>query len=210
MELIQKTSFYLLLVEKLIAKLLFKLYLQYMQKIKNEDLNRLSKDEFVSVEKLPITIVLDNIRSLNNVGSIFRTADSFLMKEIILCGVTGTPPNKEIEKTALGATETVNWRHETSTLDVVNDLKLKGYLVYAVEQVENSKKLNQLEELSSKKIALVFGNEVYGVEQEVVDNCNGAIEIPQLGTKHSLNVSVSAGIVIWEFAKYFLNKSSII
>lgn len=180
-----------------------------MQKIKNEDLNRLSKDEIVSVEKLPIILVLDNIRSLNNVGSVFRTADAFLIEEIILCGVTGTPPNKEIEKTALGATETVRWRHVSSTIDVVNDLKLKNYLVFAVEQVENSKKLHQLKDLSDKKIALVFGNEVYGVEQEVVNSCDGAIEIPQLGTKHSLNISVSAGIVVWEFAKYFINKSTI-
>lgn len=175
-----------------------------MQKIKNEDLGRKSVEEFKQAKKTPIVLVLDNVRSLNNVGSAFRTADAFLIESLCLCGVTGTPPNKEIEKTALGATETISWKQYASTIDCVNELKKSGYKVYAIEQVENSIFLQDFKVNSKEKIALIFGNEVYGVEQEVIDICDGSIEIPQLGTKHSLNISVSLGIVVWELAKSYL------
>lgn len=167
------------------------------QKLRNEALNRLSAEEFRAAEKQPAVLVLDNIRSLNNVGSAFRTADAFLIEEIMLCGVTGTPPNKEIEKTALGATSTVAWRHFKSTLEALADLEQRNYAVFAVEQAESSIPLNKFE-YTGQKAAFVFGNEVYGVEQEVIDRCRGVIEIPQAGSKHSFNVSVSMGIVLWE------------
>lgn len=176
-------------------------YFCTMQKIKNEDLGRKSPEEFRIAEKIPIILVLDNVRSLNNVGSAFRTADSFLLERIYLCGVTGTPPNKEIEKTALGASDTVNWKHYSSTIEAIRDLKKSGYKVCAIEQVENSTYLQNFSVLRNEKIAIVFGNEVYGVEQEVIDICDRSIEIPQLGTKHSLNISVSIGIVVWELVK---------
>jgi tRNA G18 (ribose-2'-O)-methylase SpoU len=175
-----------------------------MQKIKNEDLGRKTVTEFKHSQKLPLIIVLDNIRSLNNVGSAFRTADAFLVEHIYICGLTGTPPNKEIEKTALGATETVNWTHFKTTKEAIENLKAKKYKVYAVEQVEKSISLENFEFKKNEAIALVFGNEVYGVEQDIVNLCEGTIEIPQLGTKHSLNISVSLGIVIWEVAKRYL------
>jgi 23S rRNA (guanosine2251-2'-O)-methyltransferase len=167
------------------------------QKLKNEELNRLSVEGFKQAEKQPVIILLDNIRSLNNVGSAFRTADAFLIEEIILCGLTGTPPNKEIEKTALGATSTVNWSYSETTLNAITNLKKRGYKSYAIEQAKNSMPLNSFHH-HDEKIALVFGNEVYGVDQDVVNACDGVIEIPQGGTKHSLNVSVSIGIVLWE------------
>ncbi|MGZ3898799.1 MAG: RNA methyltransferase [Bacteroidia bacterium] len=170
------------------------------QKLKNEELGRLSVDEFKSSEKHTITIVLDNVRSLNNVGSVFRTADAFLIEEIILCGVTGTPPNKEIEKTALGSTSTVKWSKTNTTMEAVNSLKNKGYKIFAVEQAEKSISLKNFR-WQNEKIALIFGNEVYGVEQEVVNLSDAVIEIPQAGTKHSLNISVSVGIVLWETVK---------
>ena len=170
------------------------------EKLKNEELNRLSLDEFKSAKKQPLVVVLDNVRSLNNVGSAFRTSDAFLIEELILCGVTGTPPNKEIEKTALGATASVKWSHFKTTLEAVHHLKQKGYSVYAIEQARNSIALNTFE-YGGEKIALVFGNEVYGVEQTVIDICDGVIEIPQAGTKHSLNISVSVGIVLWELLR---------
>lgn len=166
-------------------------------KLKNEALNRLSAEEFRNAEKQPVVLVLDNVRSLNNVGSAFRTADAFLITEILLCGVTGTPPNKEIEKTALGATATVSWRHFTTTLEALDYLKQNQYAIYAVEQAEQSIALNTFT-YTGKKTALVFGNEVYGVAQEVIDRCDGVIEIPQAGSKHSFNISVSIGIVLWE------------
>ncbi len=172
-----------------------------MQKIKNEDLGRKSLEEFKQSEKLPVVLVLDNVRSLNNVGSAFRTADSFLLENLYLCGVTGTPPNAEIEKTALGATESINWKHFKTTKEAVEELKQNGYKVYAIEQVENSIYLQNFNPTKGEKLALIFGNEVYGVEQNVIDSCDGSIEIPQLGTKHSLNISVSIGIVVWEVAK---------
>ncbi|MCE3259232.1 MAG: tRNA/rRNA methyltransferase (SpoU) [Bacteroidetes bacterium] len=170
------------------------------QKLKNEELERLSVSEFKASEKNRIVVILDNVRSLNNVGSAFRTGDAFLIEEIVLCGVTGTPPNKEIEKTALGATETVTWSYEKNTLDAIKRLKEKHYKLFAVEQATGSIPLDRLEKQNGP-IALVFGNEVYGVEQEVVDACDGVIEIPQAGTKHSLNISVSIGIVLWELTK---------
>lgn len=167
------------------------------QKLKNEELNRLSTEEFRAAEKQPVVLVLDNVRSLNNVGSAFRTGDAFLVQEILLCGVTGTPPNKEIEKTALGATSTVAWRQFSTTLEAVGHLKAEGYRLFAVEQAGNSIPLNTFR-YSSEKTALIFGNEVYGVEQEVINACDGVIEIPQAGSKHSFNISVSIGIVLWE------------
>lgn len=174
-----------------------------MQKIKNEDLNRKSVDDFKQSKKIPVCVVLDNVRSLNNVGSVFRTADAFLVEKIYLCGHTGTPPNKEIEKTALGATLSVDWGHYKSTLEAVKYLKENNYTVFSVEQVERSTLLHDISINKNNKVALVFGNEVYGVSQEVINESHGCIEIPQLGTKHSLNISVSAGIVIWEFAKVY-------
>lgn len=174
------------------------------QKTKNEDLQRLNVDEFLATKKQPIVIVLDNVRSLNNVGSVFRTADAFLIEEILLCGVTGTPPNKEIEKTALGATNTVKWSYHATTQNALNILKQNNYKVFAVEQAETKTWLNDFN-TSNEKIALVFGNEVYGVEQEVINVCDGVIEIPQLGTKHSLNISVSVGIVLWEMVRGKIN-----
>ena len=170
------------------------------QKLKNEELERLSIDEFKSSQKNKIVVVLDSVRSLNNVGSVFRTADAFLIEEIILCGVTGTPPNKEIEKTALGATFTVKWSYSKTTLEALEKLKQKNYKVFAVEQAEKSTALNDFK-WDGGEIALVFGNEVYGVEQDVINACNGVIEIPQAGTKHSFNISVSVGIVLWEMLR---------
>lgn len=148
---------------------------------------------------MPLVLVLDNVRSLNNVGSAFRTADAFLLEAIYLCGVTGTPPDKDIHKTALGATETVAWKHFKTTLEAIEELKKQDYIVCSVEQAEEAAYLNEFNIEKEKKYALVFGNEVYGVEQEVVDKSDHVIEIPQLGTKHSLNISVSIGIVAWDF-----------
>ncbi|MDI1355266.1 MAG: RNA methyltransferase [bacterium] len=170
------------------------------EKLKNEELERLSVEDFKKAPKQPVVVVLDNVRSLNNVGSVFRTADAFLVEEIFLCGLTGTPPNKEIEKTALGATSSVNWRHFKTTADAIDYLKKNKYVCYAVEQAKNSISLNNFN-YQSENIALIFGNEVYGVEQEVVNACDGVIEIPQLGTKHSFNISVSVGIVLWEILR---------
>lgn len=170
------------------------------QKLKNEELGRLSVEEFKSTPKNKITVILDNVRSLNNVGSVFRTGDAFLIEHIILCGVTGVPPNKEIEKTALGATSAVKWTYFSSTNEALEQLKKEGYKVYAIEQADKSISLNNFT-TNHESIAFVFGNEVYGVDQEVINACDGVIEIPQAGTKHSLNISVSVGIVLWEFLK---------
>jgi 23S rRNA (guanosine2251-2'-O)-methyltransferase len=169
-----------------------------MRKLSMDELNRKSNEEFKNASKTPIVLVLDNIRSMNNIGSVFRTADAFLLKGVYLCGVTATPPHREIQKTALGATESVDWKHFPATIDAVNDLKNDGFTVYAVEQAENSTMLNALNVSDKKKIALVFGNEVSGVEQSVIDVCHGCVEIPQYGTKHSLNLAVSVGIVVWD------------
>jgi tRNA G18 (ribose-2'-O)-methylase SpoU len=173
------------------------------QKLKNAELNRLSIEEFRKAEKQPIVIVLDNVRSLNNVGSAFRTADAFLIEEIILCGVTGTPPSKEIEKTALGATASVNWSYCKTTLEAVTMLSEKNYRLFSVEQAQGSTALNEFE-YNREKTALIFGNEVYGVDQEIINRCLGVIEIPQAGSKHSLNISVSIGIVLWELTRKIL------
>jgi len=173
------------------------------RKLRNEELNRISVDEFKSTEKTPIVIVLDNIRSLNNIGSVFRTADAFLIEAVYLCGITAKPPHREIQKTALGATETVEWKHFTSTLDAINYLKQKNYKIAAIEQTENSTMLDDFGFSSKEKLAVIFGNEVKGVEQEVINVSDVIIEIPQYGTKHSLNISVSAGVVIWDLYQKF-------
>lgn len=169
-------------------------------KLRNEELGRMSVEAFKEASKNQVVLVLDNVRSLNNVGSAFRTADAFLIEEIVLCGVTGTPPNKEIEKTALGATASVKWSYVNSTLEAVKLLKEKHYAVFAVEQAKNSVALHTFV-YSGEKTALVFGNEVYGVDQDVMNACDGVIEIPQAGTKHSLNISVSIGVVLWEMLR---------
>ncbi len=165
------------------------------------DLKRITQQEFEQVEKIPLVIVLDHIRSLNNVGSVFRTSDAFLVESIYLCGITAAPPHPEIHKTALGAEDTVKWYYQEDTCEVVDNLKNSGYTVFAVEQVENSILLPDLKLDKSKKYAVVLGNEVKGVQQSVVDKCHQSIEIPQFGTKHSLNVSVTAGLIIWDFFK---------
>lgn len=169
-----------------------------MRKLANSELNRKTIDDFKQAEKTPLVLVLDDIRSLHNIGSVFRTADAFLVEKIYLCGITATPPNKEIHKTALGATDTVAWEYNKNVTDLIEKLKAEGTSVWAVEQVENSVLLNDFLPEQGTKYALVFGNEVKGVSQEAIQLCDGSIEIPQLGTKHSLNISVSAGIVVWD------------
>lgn len=169
-----------------------------MRKIENSELDRKSIEEFKEAKKTPIIVVLDDIRSLHNIGSVFRTGDAFLIEKVYLCGITATPPNKEINKTALGATDTVAWEYKKDVLEVIQDLKSQNIDVFAIEQVEGAIFLDNFEVENKKKYALVFGNEVFGVNQEAVKLCDGAIEIPQLGTKHSLNISVSTGIVIWD------------
>ncbi|MDY3070198.1 MAG: RNA methyltransferase [Parabacteroides sp.] len=170
-----------------------------MRKLKVTEMNRLTPEEFKESRKLPLVVVLDHIRSLNNVGSVFRTSDAFRVESIYLCGITACPPNAEIHKTALGAEETVDWKYFNDTLEAVENLKKDGYTVCAIEQVEGSVMLDKLQLDKDKKYAIVMGNEVKGVQQSVVDKCDMCIEIPQYGTKHSLNVSVTTGIVIWEF-----------
>ena len=169
-----------------------------MRKLKNEELNRLSADEYKFAEKTPIIIVLDNVRSALNVGSIFRTCDAFRIEALYLCGITGKPPDREINKTALGATETVEWKYFPSALQAFEELRKIKTKIFAIEQTENSITLDKFLPRPNQKVAVVFGNEVKGVEQEVIDKCDGVIEIPQTGMKHSLNIAVSAGIVIWE------------
>lgn len=169
-----------------------------MRKLKNNELGRISVEEFKKTEKTPLIVILDNIRSLNNVGSVFRTSDAFLIEKIYLCGITATPPNKEIHKTALGATESVDWEHKESTLELVQELQKEGVEVAAIEQVKDSIKLHDFSVDKNKKYAIVMGNEVKGVQQEVVNASNYCIEIPQVGTKHSLNISVSCGVVLWD------------
>ena len=164
----------------------------------------LSVEEFKESDKLPLIVVLDDIRSLHNVGSVFRSSDAFRVEAIYLCGITAVPPQPEIHKTALGAEDTVDWCYFKDTLDAVKELKEKGYTVYSIEQVEGSTLLNELTLETGKKYAVIMGNEVKGVKQEVVNASDGCIEIPQFGTKHSLNVSVTAGIVVWEFARLLM------
>jgi tRNA G18 (ribose-2'-O)-methylase SpoU len=172
-----------------------------MRKLENNELDRKTIADFKDAKKTPLIIILDDIRSLNNIGSVFRTADAFLIEKIYLCGITATPPNKEIHKTALGATETVAWEYAENILEVIKNLKQENTEIYAIEQVENAVFLQDFKVDTSKKYALIFGNEVFGVSQSAIENCNGTIEIPQLGTKHSLNIAVSAGIVIWDLFK---------
>ena len=171
-----------------------------MRKLKNKELQRITIEEFKSAKKTPITIVLDNVRSALNVGSIFRTADAFLIENIILCGITTIPPNKEIRKVALGATDSVNWQFEKNTLDAITKLKKNGYYIMGIEQADQSSKLNDFT-LPQKPLAIIMGNEVNGVSQDVINICDEVMEIPQFGTKHSLNISVSTGIVLWELWK---------
>ncbi len=172
-----------------------------MRKITNEELGRPTADEFAAMPKLPVAVVLDNVRSMQNVGAFFRTGDAFAVERILLCGITATPPARDIHKTALGAELTVAWSYEPSTVEAIGRLRSEGYTVLAVEQVEGAVMLDAFTADPSQRYALVFGNEVEGVSQEAVDRCDGAIEIPQAGTKHSVNVSVSGGVVLWEFFK---------
>ena len=172
-----------------------------MRKLKITELNRISIEEFKEADKLPLVVVLDDIRSLHNIGSVFRTADAFRIECIYLCGITATPPHPEMHKTALGAEFTVDWKYVNNAVETVDNLRSEGYVVYSVEQAEGSIMLDELTLDRSKKYAVVMGNEVKGVQQEVIDHSDGCIEIPQYGTKHSLNVSVTAGIVIWDLFK---------
>lgn len=174
-----------------------------MRKLRNEELDRLDVEAFKEADKSPLVIVLDNIRSLNNIGSVFRTADAFLVDKIYLCGITATPPHKDIRKTALGATESVDWAYEEDTVALIQRLQGEGCEVLAIEQAEQAQFLNTFQVDKKKKYALVFGNEVKGVSQKAVNQCDGVIEIPQYGTKHSLNISVSAGVVVWDFWSKF-------
>ncbi|UOB18922.1 RNA methyltransferase [Abyssalbus ytuae] len=169
-----------------------------MRKLKNSELKRLSTEEYKQADKTPLIIVLDNIRSLNNIGSVFRTADAFLVEKIYLCGITATPPHKDIHKTALGATDSVEWEYAENTMEVINKLKGQGIMTLSVEQAENAVMLNDFNIEKGKKYAVIFGNEVKGVSQEVVSASDKVVEIPQYGTKHSLNISVSAGVVVWD------------
>ena len=169
-----------------------------MRKLKNSELDRLSVDDFKLVTKTPLIIILDNIRSLNNIGSVFRTSDAFLIKKIYLCGITATPPHKDIQKTALGSTETVEWEYLENTLEVVEKLKAENVKICAIEQAENATMLDAFIPKKQTTYALVFGNEVKGVSQQVVSASDVVIEIPQFGTKHSLNISVSCGVVVWD------------
>lgn len=164
----------------------------------------MSEEEFKAQEKFPIIVILDNIRSLNNIGSFFRTSDAFNIEKIYLCGITATPPHRDIQKTALGATETIAWEYVESTVELVQKLKREGVSIVSIEQAETTTLLQHIPSLSYNKIALVFGNEVDGVDQKIINQSDHIIEIPQFGTKHSLNVSVCAGVVLWEFAKKYI------
>jgi tRNA G18 (ribose-2'-O)-methylase SpoU len=165
------------------------------------ELNRLTIEEFKGEKKIPLVIILDNVRSLNNIGSVFRTSDAFLVESVYLCGITATPPHAEIHKTALGAEYSMEWRYYDNTIDAVKHLKEKGYVICAVEQAQDSIMLDEFTPDKNKKYALILGNEVKGVQQNVVDLCDCCVEIPQYGTKHSLNISVAAGIAIWDFSR---------
>jgi len=172
-----------------------------MRKLKNSELQRLNIEEFKKAPKTPIIVILDNIRSLNNIGSVFRTSDAFLIEKIILCGITAKPPHKDIQKTALGATESVDWEYIEETSEAIKKLKKSGFTMVSIEQTENAVELQNITIEAKKKYAVIFGNEVKGVQQEVVNLSDYCLEIPQFGTKHSFNISVSAGIVLWEFFK---------
>ena len=172
-----------------------------MRKLLNSELDRKSLEQFRKAEKSPFIIILDNVRSQSNVGSIFRTADAFLTESICLCGITAVPPHREIQKTALGATESVSWKYYDKTTDAVKELKSKGYMIIGVEQAEGSVVLQDVIIEKGKKYALIFGHEINGVDQEVLNLCDQCVEIPQFGTKHSFNIAISAGIVLWELNK---------
>ena len=177
-----------------------------MRKLKLDELNRVSVAEFKAGAKLPVAVVLDNVRSMHNIGSVFRTADGFAVEQICLCGISAQPPHREIEKTALGATQSVNWRYFETPLSAIEKLRLSGYQIIAIEQAENSTMLHEFAPEPGKKYALVFGNEVNGVSDEVMENIDACVEIPQFGTKHSFNIVVSAGIVLWDlFTKISCN-----
>ncbi len=170
-----------------------------MRKLKNSELKRLKPEEFKKVKKTPLIVILDNIRSLNNIGSVFRTSDAFLVEKIYLCGITARPPHKDIHRTALGATETVEWEYRENCLSLVKELQEKGIKCVSIEQAEESIELQDFQPIKDQTYALIFGNEVKGVQQEVVDATDYCVEIPQFGTKHSFNIAVSAGIVLWDF-----------
>lgn len=178
-----------------------------MRKLRTIEMQRLSVDEFHEAPKLPLIVVLDDVRSLHNVGSVFRSADAFRVEAVYLCGITATPPHPEIHKTALGGEDSVAWRYFPTATEAIESLHNDGFFVYSIEQVEGSTKLQNLQLDTDRRYAVVLGNEVKGVHQEVVDMSDGCLEIPQFGTKHSLNVSVTAGMVIWEVAKKFLSKT---
>jgi 23S rRNA (guanosine2251-2'-O)-methyltransferase len=175
-----------------------------MRKLANAELNRKSTEEYKQTPKIPVVVILDNVRSLNNIGSIFRTCDAFMVESLYLCGITATPPHREIHKTALGATESVHWLYVENTLEAIVRLRSEGYTLCAVEQTENSTMLHNFKPAPQKKYAVIFGHEIHGVDQEVVNACDLSIEIPQLGTKHSINVAVSAGIVLWEIFRGYV------
>ena len=175
-----------------------------MRKLRTIEIKRLSVEEYHEAEKTPLIVVLDDVRSMHNVGSVFRTADAFRLEAVYLCGITGCPPHAEIHKTALGAEESVDWRYFKTALEAVEELKSRGVVVYSIEQAEGSTKLPQFHPEPGKSYAIIMGNEVKGVHQEVIDASDSCLEIPQLGTKHSMNVSVTAGIVIWHFADHLL------
>lgn len=170
-----------------------------MKKLKSDELNRVDVEAFKEQEKLPVIVVLDNVRSMHNIGSVFRTGDGFAIEKLYLCGITAQPPHREIEKTALGATQSIDWVHFESTLDAVASLRADGYDIIAIEQASGSTMLNTFEPLTTKKYALIFGNEVNGVSEDVMAQIDECIEIPQFGTKHSFNIVISAGIVLWDF-----------
>lgn len=179
-----------------------------MRKLKTIEMQRLTVDEFKEAEKLPLIVVLDDVRSLYNVGSVFRSCDAFRVEAVYLCGITATPPNAEIHKTALGGEDSVDWKYFPSAIEAVEALHCDGYYIYGIEQVEGSVKLQDLSLDRQGKYAVVFGNEVKGVAQAVIDRCDSCLEIPQFGTKHSLNVSVTTGIVVWEFARHLILDSN--
>ncbi len=193
-----------LLVCSLLVNSLTKLI---MRKLKVTEMNRLTVDEFRTSDKMPLTVVLDDVRSLYNVGSVLRSCDAFRVEKVVLCGITAAPPHPEIHKTALGAEDSVSWRHADSALEAVRELRRQGVTVMAVEQCEGSTMLNTFVPETGRRYAVVLGNEVKGVRQDVVDECDGCLEIPQFGTKHSLNVSVTAGIVVWHFCQATIRNS---
>lgn len=172
-----------------------------MRKLKLHELNRINTEEFKRAEKLPLVVVLDNVRSMNNIGSVFRTGDAFRIECLHLCGISAQPPHKDIHKTALGAENSVEWKYFTNTIDSVVELKSRGYKIIAIEQATESISISEYIFSRENKYAVIFGNEINGVDQEIIDICDDCIEIPQFGTKHSLNISVSAGIIIWEILK---------